>query len=285
MKKTIYIALFFTLVFQSCSTDSKDSINLMTYNIRLDYPKTGENTWDLRKDFLINQILTNDIDILGIQEGMPDQLSYMDSIMTDYNFVGVGRDDGKNEGEYSAIFYNTEKYQILEQNTFWLSETPDTPTLGWDAACKRICTYALIREAKSANHFWVFNTHFDHVGEVAKQKSADLIIDKIKNLNSQNFPVVLMGDFNLEEDSKEILLISSYLSDSKMSSKSQSKETAGTYNAFDITKSDYPRIDYIFVSDKTLEVDNYRVIKDTYNNKFPSDHFPVCVDLTIKNDE
>jgi len=257
----------------------------MTYNIRLDYPKTGENTWDLRKDFLINQILTNDIDILGIQEGMPDQLSYMDSIMTDYNFVGVGRDDGKNEGEYSAIFYNTEKYQILEQNTFWLSETPDTPTLGWDAACKRICTYALIREAKSANHFWVFNTHFDHVGEVAKQKSADLIIDKIKNLNSQNFPVVLMGDFNLEEDSKEILLISSYLSDSKMSSKSQSKETAGTYNAFDITKSDYPRIDYIFVSDKTLEVDNYRVIKDTYNNKFPSDHFPVCVDLTIKNDE
>ena len=129
---------------------------LMTYNIRLDYPKKGENSWQQRKVFLTGQLAFHGPDIFGIQEGLPHQVRYIDSILPNYNFVGVGRDDGIAKGEYSAIFFNTDKFEVIQQDTFWLSETPDSVSVGWDAAMERICTYALFQDKKTRHFFLGF---------------------------------------------------------------------------------------------------------------------------------
>ncbi|MDA3905523.1 MAG: endonuclease/exonuclease/phosphatase family protein [Bacteroidales bacterium] len=279
MKNILYIALIITVALQSCTAPVP--VKLMTYNIRLDYPLTGENTWDLRKDVLIQQVISNEIDFLGIQEGMPNQVKYIDSVLINHQFIGVGRDDGKNEGEYSAIFYNKDKFKIVKQNTFWLSETPVIPSFGWDAACKRILTYALFKDKLNDQYFWVFNTHFDHVGIEARRKSAELIIEEIKNLNQENYPVILMGDFNLTDESEEIKHISSFLSDSQKLSNEENKVPMGTYNNFDISTPITRRIDFIFVSESSIKIEKYNVISETYNGKYISDHFPVCVDVII----
>ncbi|HNU60249.1 MAG TPA: endonuclease/exonuclease/phosphatase family protein, partial [Aquaticitalea sp.] len=139
-------------------------------------------------------------DVLGVQEAMPNQMKDMDSLLVDYGFVGVGRDDGKDLGEYSAIFYHKHKLRIVESATFWLSQTPDKVSMGWDAACNRVCTYALFEDKVSNEQFWVFNTHFDHIGVEARKNSTLLILDKIEQITGGNKPVFLMGDFNMEPD-------------------------------------------------------------------------------------
>lgn len=172
--------------------------------------------------------------------------------MVNYNFVGVGRDDGINKGEFSAIFYNKNKYQLHVQNTFWLSETPEVPSKGWDAAYPRICTYLQLSDKKSNKKFWVFNTHFDHVGVKAREEAALLILQKIRKLNTEKLPVILMGDFNLTEDSEVINYINSFLKDSKILFKNKVKDTLGTFNGFNIVKESVDRIDFIFYSENSI---------------------------------
>ena len=261
---------------------SQETIKLMTYNIKLDYPKEGENSWMERKDFMIGQIKFYEPDIFGIQEGMPNQMKDMDGMLANYSFVGVGRDDGKDEGEYSAIFYNKNKYSIIESATFWLSQTPDKVSMGWDAVCNRVCTYALFEDTVTKTKFWVFNTHFDHVGKVARYESSQLIIKKIKELNTENYPVALMGDFNLEEDNESIQFILKYLQDSKAVSKSGAFGPSGTFNAFEFHKPVTRRIDYIFVNE-SVTVNKYAVLSDSRDCKYPSDHLPVYVEVMLAN--
>lgn len=256
-------------------------LTLMTYNIKLDYPKEGENSWDNRRDWMMNQIQFYAPDILGVQEAMPNQMKDMDSLLVDYSFVGVGRDDGNDEGEYSAIFYNKKKFKMLEGSTFWLSETPDKVSMGWDAVCNRVCTYAFFENVTTEQQLWVFNTHFDHVGAVARMKSVSLILDKIKTINSKKLPLVLMGDFNLEPETENIQMFKNVLNDSKEISIKEPFGPTGTFNGFEFDQPINRRIDYLFVSKDNIQVNKYAVLSDSKDLKYPSDHFPVFIAISI----
>lgn len=255
----------------------------MSYNIRLDVASDGENAWPQRKDFLVSLLKFYSPDVIGIQEGLPNQVSYINEQLQNYSFVGIGREGG-NKGEYSALFFNTQNLLIKDNSTFWLSLTPDEFSVGWDAALPRICTYALLEQKKSGLKFWVFNTHFDHIGEVAREKSAELILRKIKEINSENLPVVLMGDFNSEPESNPISILKSAMNDSKDVSVEESFGPYGTFNAFRYDTISSKRIDYIFISKSdNIQVEKQAVFNNSKDLRYPSDHFPVYVELSIKN--
>lgn len=260
---------------------SQEATKIMSYNIKLDYPKEGKNSWNNRKDWMIGQIKFYEPDVFGVQEALPNQMQYLDSTLVDFKYVGVGRDDGNNQGEYSAIFYNASTFKVIENGTFWLSETPEKVSMGWDAVCNRICTYALLKNTNTKQQFWVLNTHFDHVGKVARMESPKLILEKIKSLNSKHLPVVLMGDFNLEPETENIKLFHSYFEDSKTSSEIPPFGPEGTFNGFHFEKPVTRRIDYIFVSKGDFKVKKYAVLSDSKNCKYPSDHLPVLVEVDI----
>lgn len=254
-------------------------LKVMTFNIRLDVASDGENSWPNRKEKVSDLIKFYEPDIFGIQEGLPHQVQFLDSVLVDYKVFGEGRDGGK-RGEHSSIFYKSSTFELIEYDTFWLSETPDEVSKGWDAALNRICTYGIFKEKKSKQLFYVFNTHFDHVGEEARKKSAQLIHLKVSQLNIKNYPVIIMGDFNLEPNSEPIL----YLSNQYIHTKKSSKliyNSGGTFNTFEFHKpiSNEREIDHIFVSKKSFEIKKYAVLTDSYLCKYPSDHFPVMVEL------
>ena len=264
-----------------CLNINAQSLKVMTFNIRLSLDSDRENSWVNRKDDALKLINYYHPDVMGVQEVVPQQMTDIKTGLKNYDFVGVGRNDGANKGEYSAIFYDTEKLQVLQSGTFWLSETPEKPSKGWDAAYNRVCTYALFKTKKGGKKFWAFNVHFDHVGNVAREKSAQLILDKIKNLNTKNLPVVLTGDFNLTDDTKPIKLLSENLSDSFYHSKKAHYGPTGTFTAFDVNTIPKDRIDYIFT--KRFECTSIRTINDRRENLlYPSDHFPVLAELQFR---
>ncbi|NRD18628.1 endonuclease/exonuclease/phosphatase family protein [Winogradskyella eckloniae] len=251
----------------------------MSYNIKLDYPKVGENSWENRKPFFINQIKFYEPDVMGVQEAMPNQMKAIDSLLINYSYVGVGRDDGKNEGEFSAIFYKSDKFNVINSGTFWLSQTPDKVSMGWDAVCNRVCTYVLLEDKNSGKTFWVFNTHFDHVGTEARTNSATLIIKKINELNLNNYPVILTGDFNMEPDHESIEYIKTELKDSKEIAQLVFGPE-GTFNGFQFDKPVTKRIDFAFVS-AAISVSKYAVLSDNWNLHYPSDHMPVLIKINF----
>lgn len=255
-------------------------LKVMTFNIRLHLDSDKENSWTHRKPEVLQLLDYYAPEVFGVQEALPLQMKDLESGLSDYNYVGVGRDDGKDKGEYSAIFFNKEKLKLLKSGTFWLSETSAVPSKGWDAALKRICTYALFKN-KKGKKFWVFNTHFDHIGIEARKNSANLILKKIKEFNKNDFPVVLAGDFNLTEDSEPIKMLSDQLKDTFYHSLKKPYGPKGTFTAFDINKVSENRIDYIFVKD--FKVNSYRTINDKRQNLlYPSDHFPILVELKFQ---
>lgn len=274
--------IFIVLICACYSFGNGQNVRLMTYNIRYDNPGDKENRWDNRKEFLTDQIKFYEPDILGIQEGLDHQVKYINNSLVNYSFTGVGRNDGKTKGEYSGIFYKTEKYKIIETSTFWLSTTPDKISRAWDAALERICTYALFEDQENKQQFWFFNTHFDHRGEKARKNSAKLIISKIKKLNQNNYPVILTGDLNLKPEEDPIQLISKFMNDSKESASVVSFGPEGTFNGFNYNYTDSKRIDYIFTSKTGINVKKYSVLTDSKNQRFPSDHFPVFIEIEIK---
>jgi len=273
------LSFFCFLMYMGFSIQAQN-LQFMTYNLRYDNPNDGENRWDLRKEFLRDQLKFFEPDVMGIQEGLKHQLDYLDGELSAYSYIGVGRDDGKEKGEYTAIFYKAERLNLIKESTFWLSESPDEISVGWDAALERICTYALFEEKGSGAKFYVFNTHFDHRGEKARRKSAQLILKQIKTLNEENYPVILMGDLNLTPDTKAIKSISKKLEDSRYAAKVAFGPDA-TFTGFDFSKAPQRRIDYIFASDN-IEVRKYAVLTDSQNQKYPSDHFPVFIEASLK---
>ncbi|APG61490.1 endonuclease/exonuclease/phosphatase family protein [Christiangramia salexigens] len=269
MNKFIYFLSLFI-----CLQSSSQELEIMSYNIKYANENDGENSWSKRKDFLTNQLKYYEPDIIGIQEAVIGQLKHITSEIDTYAYVGVGRDDGKQKGEYSAILYNTRKFKVLDSKTFWLSETPEKVSVGWDAAMERICTYALFIDEKTDREFWVFNTHFDHIGEEARAQSTKLILKKISEINSHKLPVVLTGDFNLEPDSDPILDLKRSLKDSRTSATQVSFGSEGTFNGFNFGAQVTRRIDYIFVSPE-VKVLKYGALSDSKDLKYPSDHFPI----------
>lgn len=274
-----YFYFIFLLVAQTLFSQD---LKIMSYNIRLDISSDGENQWSKRKELLTDQVKFYAPDFMGVQEALPQQMNYIDSTLTGYNFIGKGRDDGESKGEHSAIFYNADKFKLLDENTFWLSETPQKPSKGWDAAYNRICTYGLFQNKKTKRKLWVFNTHFDHVGDIARAESAKLILEKIKKINKDNLPVILTGDFNLEAESLPLQLIKKELDDTKKVCNGIVFGPEGTFNAFEFHKPVTTRIDYIFINRNTMEVTKFATLSDSKNCRYPSDHFPICAEINFK---
>jgi endonuclease/exonuclease/phosphatase family metal-dependent hydrolase len=257
------------------------SLKAMTYNIRLDVASDGHNAWPFRKDFFASQIRFYEPDILGIQEAMPHQVVDLEQLLPQYNHVGIGR-EGVGKGESSNIFYKKDKFTIIQTNTFWLSETPKAISMGWDAACHRVCTYALFQEAKTNQLFWVFNTHLDHIGEQARTKGIELILAQINQLNTLNYPVIFMGDFNSEPQEERIVALKKVMNDTREVSLEKPFGPVGTFNNFEHDKSVTALIDYIFISKKSnLKVIKYAVLSDSKDLKYPSDHLPVYVEMVF----
>ena len=277
LKKNIYPLLIgISIIIIGSSKIHSQSHLIMSYNIRYDNSWDDLNNWEIRKDKVIEIFTDYDPGIIGIQEGLINQIQYIDSSLINYDHFGVGRDDGKSKGEFCSIFYDRNRYILNDHSTFWLSEMPDHVSVGWDAALERICTYGLFKDRKSGDSFWVFNTHFDHMGLVAREKSSKLILDKMDKVNHENLPTILMGDFNSMPKSQPIKKIKSKLFDGLDISVKELNGPIGTYNSFNTDLPIEKRIDYIFVND--FKVDAYTHINDRLNdNRHISDHLPVLI--------
>ena len=188
-KLSLFILTCLLFVCISCS-ESNQTISLITYNIRLDIESDGINKWDNRKEGLISLIKEENPDVLGIQEGLPNQIEYISKQLEDYNMIGEGRDGG-DKGEYSAIFYKSEKLRLEKAETFWLSESPEVPSIGWDAALNRITTVGVFSEVSSNKKFIVYNSHFDHIGKIARENSVNVILNHIRENNHIKIELLL----------------------------------------------------------------------------------------------
>jgi endonuclease/exonuclease/phosphatase family metal-dependent hydrolase len=277
-KKIIYSVLFLLMsVYLNAQT-----LKVMTYNIRLDVASDGENDWNHRKDYFTSQIQFYEPDIFGVQEAKPNQVIDIATSLMKYDNVGIGR-EGIGKGESSNIFYKKERFRVKESNTFWLSETPNEISKGWDAAFNRVCTYALFKDLKTKQLFWVFNTHLDHIGEDARTKGIQLILSKIKELNTKKYPVIFMGDFNSEPNENRIISLKKVMDDSREVSQEKPFGPSGTFNNFRHDAPVTKLIDYIFISKNSiLKVKKYAILSDSKDLRYPSDHLPVYVEINFK---
>jgi endonuclease/exonuclease/phosphatase family metal-dependent hydrolase len=260
---------------------AQNQMNIITYNIRYNTPSDKENAWPNRRNDVLKLLKRNNADIFSVQEALYDQITDLKDGMTGFDYVGVGRDDGNINGEFSAIYYNSNRYALIENGTFWLSQTPQIPSKSWDAAMNRICTWARLKEKESRKTFYIFNTHFDHKGVKARKESALLILKKIGEITGRKDPVILTGDFNLTPEEKPLVLIRQKLKDARQISETSPQGPIGTFNDFDISNKLENRIDYIFVN-KMVSVKRYGVLTDSRNNRYPSDHLPVLVEIQLK---
>lgn len=285
MKKYFFFLLISFLSLASFSQTS--NINIMTFNIRLDVKSDSLNGWEYRKDRVAKTVLVNNVDILGSQEVLHNQLMDMEKALPDYTWIGVGRKDGVEEGEYSPIFYNNKKFTEVGSGYFWLSETPMLAgSKGWDAACERIATWAKLKDNATGKTFFVLNTHFDHIGEIARRESSKLIMEKIKlYTQKKQYPTIVMGDFNSTSESGAYKTITDVSNPLHLT---DSRTIASKVNGPNWTFHDFGRqpikerevIDYIFVN-KDVKVLSYDVIDGTKTTAYPSDHNAVMVKVVF----
>lgn len=254
-------------------------MNVMSYNIRYNNPGDGVNAWPNRQDWVKELIEFYDTDILCLQEALKEQVDYLVD-NSRFALEGVGRDDGKTKGEYTAILYDKNRFQKKQSGTFWLSETPEKPSKGWDAQIIRICTWIKLADTRTKKTFFVFNTHYDHMGVKAREKSSELIKEKIQQIAGK-LPVILTGDLNTTPETQPITVLKSFLKDAKENSKAKPYGPEGTFNAFKFDAQLKERIDYIFVNDQ-VEVLKFAVLSDSKDQRYPSDHLPVLVKVALK---
>ncbi len=277
MKK---IGIFILLLIPA--TLFSQQMNIISFNIRYNTPGDGENAWPHRIEMVTGLLRFHEAGIFGLQEALHGQIMDIQNNLPGYKWFGVGRDDGKKAGEFSPVFYDPSKFILLENETFWLSETPGKPSRGWDAACNRVVTWGRFQSKVTGKQFLVFNTHFDHQGEEARKNAAILVRNTIEEMTyNKNLPVILTGDFNLTPDELPISLLKKYLHDSRDISEEPPYGPAGTYNGFNIRAELDRRIDYIFVQGN-IKVLKYAALSDFNNQRFPSDHLPVFVKVQLK---
>ena len=253
--------------------------NVITYNIRMNTPTDGENAWPLRKDKVAGLLKFHQADIFDVQEALPEQMDDLVKSFPDFDHVGVGRDDGKRKGEHMAIFYKTDRFKKEKDGMFWLSETPDKPGLGWDAHYNRTITWIRLKDKITRKSFYVFDTHFDNVGIIAREESAKLILKSIKEINKENLPLILTGDFNLTKKSVPIQLILRELNDAQDKSQTLPYGPEGTNGGFNV-KVMANKIDFVFINSK-VEILRHGVLSDSFGLFYPSDHLPVLVEVKI----
>jgi endonuclease/exonuclease/phosphatase family metal-dependent hydrolase len=269
-------SLFFTIFFfTSVFSLHAQSLTVATFNLRFDNPRDIGNLWADRAPVVANLIRFHDFDIFGTQEGLVNQLNDVSTALPGYNRYGIGRTDGKQAGEFSAIYYKKNRFKLLKSGDFWLSETPDKPSLGWDAkCCNRICSWVYLQDLKTRKRFYVFNVHFDHEGQIARIESAKLMLKKIKEIAGNN-PVLLTGDFNGGHDSEwyKTLANSRILKDT-YSQIQYPYANNGSFQGFGKDLGTDKIIDHIFMSEQ-FSAFKWGILTDSYHGKYPSDHFPV----------
>ncbi len=258
-------------------------MNIVSFNIRFNTPNDGVNAWPNRIEMVGGLLQFHEADIFGLQEALHGQILDVQNQLPGYEWFGAGRDDGEKGGEYSPVFYNRSKFILYDHGTFWLSETPDVPSKGWDAALNRIVTWGRFQSKVTGKQFLVFNTHFDHVGKEARKNSAILIQEKIREMTrNKNLPVILTGDFNLTPETEPIVLLKKYMKDSFEVTEEPPYGPVGTYNGFKIDADlSSNRIDYIFVRGG-IDVLKYAALSDFKDHRFPSDHLPVFARVQLK---
>jgi len=267
---------------QTAENHPAASLTVMTFNLRYSTAADGDNAWVNRKDDVLALIQEYGVDILGVQEALPEQMQDLQQGLSEYASLGVGRDPD-NQGEFSAIFYSTQRLRLLAGDTFWLSPTPEIPSKGWDAALNRICTWGKFQTQDSGREFFVFNTHFDHMGREARRQSAQLIVDKIAELNPGQLPVILSGDFNLTDQEDPIRLVSQVMQDSFYHAANGHQGPSGTFQDFKTDARELDRIDYIFSNGfDVLTHAHLDARRKSDPARYPSDHFPVLATFHFK---
>ena len=260
-----------------------DSIKVITYNIRVAIDK-GINSWENRKELVASVIKTHGADIFGVQEALKSQVDDLVKLFPGFGWVGVGTDDGAEAGEYEAIFYNKERFEILEDSTFWLSNTPEKPSIGWDAATIRNVTWGKFKDKETGKIFYYFNTHFDYKGIMARLEEANLLNDKVAEIAGKT-PAIIAGDFNFKSDFGGYKILTggrkNYLFDTQKIAKVDSSGLNITYNKFGQSLEEGNKVDYIFIKNN-IEVYKHQIITDTFDGRYPSDHMPLRVVIKIK---
>ena len=273
------LLIFFTFLVFIGKLSIAQTYTTGTFNIRLDTETDKENQWKNRAAVVSQLIEFHDFDIVGTQEGFHHQLQDILKALPQYAIYGKGRDDGKQAGEHSAILYKKDKFELLAQGDFWLSETPETPSLGWDAkCCKRICSWVYLKDKKTKKSFYFFNAHYDHQGVTARKESSKLILEKIKTIVKDK-PVIFTGDLNGNHSSDPYLIIadSDILKDTYKQVK-QPYAHSNSFNGFGAQLKGNSIIDHVFVS-KHFKTYRWGLLTDSYQGKYPSDHFPVLVEV------
>lgn len=260
--------------------DEGTELRLMTYNIRYDTPKDGENAWPNRREAVIELIRFHRPELLGVQEALVHQRDWMQGSLPGYIAVGVGRDDGRSGGELSPLFIKQERFDVHESGTFWLSTTPHKPSRGWDAAFPRIATWARVSDRVTGLQYLAVNTHWDHRGNEARIQSARLILGWLVENSKRDERLILMGDLNSTPSSKayQALFEGGLLTDSISSSELPPYGPRGTYNGFDVFNNGKEAIDHILLSPE-IRVLRHGVITQQAEGRVPSDHYPVLADI------
>ena len=253
----------------------------MSFNIRFDNPGDGPDAWIERREKVAATIRDAHVDLMGVQEALPHQLAEIEAFLPELAWFGVGR-NAELSGEYSAIFYREDRFEILESDTFWLSETPSVAgSKSWDAAIERIVTWGKLRDLRSGQVFHYFNTHFDHVGETSREQSARLLLHKVDEIAGRQAPVILTGDFNAPPDSDAIGILTGEggFSDARARSQTAPRGPDSTWNAFRAIEPGR-RIDFVFVRGG-VAVLSHETVARTFDGRFPSDHLPVVAELGL----
>lgn len=280
MRKLTLIIAAVLMVLPFTSSAQKQTrdydLKVMSYNIRLGTAKDGTNSWEYRYPATALMLQDQKPDVFGVQEAFDFQVKFITENFKDYDCVGVGRDNGKSEGEHMSIFWNKKNVKMLKWGTFWLSETPEKPSKGWDAKCKRTATWALMKDKKTGKHFYYVNTHLDHRGSEARRQGLNLIVSRIDEINLKGYPMVLTGDFNMKPDDAALVGLEQRMQSArKIAPKT---DNHATLNLWGKGKADMV-IDYIYVSGFSA-CPEYHTITEKYGTwKYVSDHYPIYAKL------
>lgn len=255
------------------------AFSVLSYNIRYNNPNDGLDAWDNRKEEVYSYVFSGQYDIIGLQEVQKNQLDFLQSKPNEYSVYGVGREDGKEKGEYCPIFYNKKKFELVSSETRWLSETPFKPSKGWDADFERVVTIVKLKELKSRKFFYFFNTHWDHVGVKAREESALLITLWAQELKTECANIILVGDLNATVADKAV----SSLHFMFMDACPNAKHDVSTFNAFEMKGKQNAHIDHILYSKDVWKVNKYKIrFPKTKAGRQLSDHFPVSATFAFK---
>jgi endonuclease/exonuclease/phosphatase family metal-dependent hydrolase len=272
--KTAFLLATALLACMYAGAQSRADLTLMSFNIRFDNPGDGDNRWDKRRDDVAQTMLFHQAQVCGLQEALHSQIQDLLQRMPGYAFVGVGRDDGQLKGEFSPILYDTRRLQLLDSGTFWLSDTPEKVSKGWDAALPRVATWAKLRDKTVRKVFFVVNTHFDHIGQEARKNSATLIVQRVQQLAGSS-RAFIMGDFNARPEEAPITVLLQAYRDCKALSQMPHFGPEATFNGFGPKEQEGMRIDYIFCNDPSVKVLQHATLSGTWGGRFASDHHAV----------